>query len=73
MSKLKGDLEDAAFFYAYPKEYEMVEEIIKEKKGIYEKNLEEVSKTLREALEKNKIKFRRRVSLLRLRSHLSPC
>ena len=57
MGKLKGELEDAAFPYAYPKEYAQVEEIIKEKKELYEKNLKEVSEKLKKELEKNKIKF----------------
>lgn len=56
MGKLKGDLEDAAFPYAYPEEYKQIEEIIKEKKGLYEKYLSEVSKELRKELHKNKIK-----------------
>src|SRR3989338_3115161 len=46
MGKLKGELEDAAFPYAYPKEYFQIEEIIKEKKDLYQKNLSEVRKEL---------------------------
>ncbi|MFA5937519.1 MAG: HD domain-containing protein [Candidatus Paceibacterota bacterium] len=57
MGKLKGEIEDAAFPFAYPKEYAQVEEIIKEKKGLYEKYLEEVSKKLKKELFKNKIKL----------------
>ena len=57
MGKLKGDIEDAAFPYAYPAEYKMVEDIIKEKKGLYEKYLAEVRKELKKALEKNRVKF----------------
>lgn len=57
MGKLKGEIEDAAFPYAYPKEYEKTEEILKERKELYEKNLEEVSEKLKRELEKNKIKF----------------
>lgn len=57
MGKLKGELEDAAFPYAYPKEYKETEEIIKEKKELFEKNLKEVSEKLKKELEKNKIKF----------------
>jgi len=57
MGKLKGEIEDAAFPYAYPKEYREIEEIIKEKKGLFEKNLTEVSESLKKELEKNKIKF----------------
>lgn len=57
MGKLKGDIEDAAFPYAYPKEYTQIEEIIKEKKEFYEKHLTEVREKLKKELEKNKIKF----------------
>lgn len=56
MGKLKGDLEDAAFPFAYPKEYTEIEEMIKEKKGLYEKYLTEVSEKLKSELKKNKIK-----------------
>ncbi len=56
MGKLKGDIEDAAFPYAYPKEYKQIEDIIKEKKGLYEKYLTEVSEELKKELKKNKIK-----------------
>ncbi|OGI46027.1 hypothetical protein A2121_00400 [Candidatus Nomurabacteria bacterium GWB1_40_6] len=56
MGKLKGDLEDAAFPFAFPKEYMQIEEIIKEKKGLYEKYLTEVSEKLKSELRKNKIK-----------------
>lgn len=56
MGKLKGELEDAAFPYAYPKEYAQTEEIIKEKKDLYQKNLAEVKKELERELSKNKIK-----------------
>jgi len=57
MGKLKGELEDAAFPYAYPKEYMQIEEIIKEKKELYKKYLAEVNEKLKKELEKNKIKF----------------
>ncbi len=57
MGKLKGEIEDAAFPYAYPEEYAETEEIIKEKKDLYEKNLAEVQKELQAELIKNKIKF----------------
>lgn len=56
MGKLKGELEDAAFPYAYPKEYAQIEEIIKDKKEIYQKNLSEVKKELEKELNKNQIK-----------------
>ena len=35
MGKLKSEIEDAAFPFAFPKEYAQVEEIIKERKDIY--------------------------------------
>lgn len=56
MGKLKGELEDAAFPYAYPKEYKEIEEIIREKKELYNKYLTEVSEKLKKELKKNKIK-----------------
>jgi len=59
IGKLKSEIEDAAFPYLYPKEYREVEEIIQEKKGLYEKNLSEVKKELEKALEKNKMKIER--------------
>lgn len=57
MGKLKGELEDAAFPYAYPEEYKQVEEIIKDKKELYKKNLANVRKELEKELEKNQIKI----------------
>ena len=56
MAKLRGEIEDAAFPYVYPKEYAQVEEIIKEKQSIYEKNLNEVKIELEKELKKNNIK-----------------
>lgn len=57
MGKLKGEIEDAAFPFSFPKEHRMVEEIIKDKKTLYEKNLSEVRKELEKELNKNKIKI----------------
>ncbi|MDP9249592.1 MAG: RelA/SpoT family protein [bacterium] len=57
MGKLKGEIEDAAFPYAYPKEYKIVEEILKEKKEPYKKYLSEVSDRLRKELAKNNIRY----------------
>jgi guanosine-3',5'-bis(diphosphate) 3'-pyrophosphohydrolase len=57
MGKLKGEIEDAAFPYAYPKEYAQVEEIMKEKKDTYQKHLDEVKADLEKELRKNKIKI----------------
>jgi GTP pyrophosphokinase len=56
MGKLKGELEDAAFPYVYPKESAQIEEILKEKKDAYQKNLFQVQKQLEKELNKNKIK-----------------
>jgi len=57
MGRLKGEIEDAAFPYAYPKEYTQMEEILKEKKELYQKYLIEVSEKLKKELQKNKIEF----------------
>jgi len=57
MGKLKGQLEDAAFPYAYPTEYKQTEEIIEEKKEQYQKNLTEVRAELEKELKKNKVKY----------------
>lgn len=56
MGKLKGEIEDAAFPFAYPKEYEIIENLIKEKKDEYQKCLTEVKNELEKELKKNKIK-----------------
>ncbi|MFA6273533.1 MAG: RelA/SpoT family protein [Candidatus Paceibacterota bacterium] len=56
MGKLKGELEDAAFPFAYPKEYEEIKTILNEKKGEYHKHLEEVRIDLEKELKKNNIK-----------------
>ena len=56
MGKLKGEIEDAAFPYAYPKEYAQTEEIIKEKQTTYLKNLKEVRDILEKELRKNNVK-----------------
>src|SRR3989344_925197 len=55
MWKLKGEMEDAAFPYAYPKEYAQIEEIIKDHKALYDKNLSEVRRELEKEFVKNKI------------------
>lgn len=57
MGKLKGDIEDAAFPYAFPKEYAQVEDILKEKKELYKSYLSEVNTNLKKELDKNKIKY----------------
>ena len=57
MGKLKGEIEDAAFPFAYPKEYAEVEEMLKEEKGLYEKYLKEVHDELKKELYKNNVKI----------------
>ncbi|MEI6280502.1 MAG: RelA/SpoT family protein [bacterium] len=57
MGKLKGEIEDAAFPYAYPKEFLKTEEMIKDRMNIYEGNLREVSGELKKELKKNKVKL----------------
>lgn len=56
MGGLKGEIEDAAFPYAYPKEYKQTEEILEIQQEAHEKNLEIVSKELKKELDKNGIK-----------------
>lgn len=56
MGRLKGRLEDAAFQYAYPKDYEDVKNLLLEKKDAKEKYLLEVRDQLEEELRKAKIK-----------------
>ncbi len=57
MGKLKGQIEDAAFPYAYPKEYKEIEEILKDRMSSYEKDIKQVGEELEKELKKNKIKF----------------
>jgi len=56
MGILKGRLEDSAFRYAYPKEYEEVHLMLLEKKDAKEKFLTEVKNKLKEKLKKEHIK-----------------
>jgi GTP diphosphokinase / guanosine-3',5'-bis(diphosphate) 3'-diphosphatase len=56
MGKLKGEIEDAAFPFAFPKEHAHVEEILKEKEELYQKYLIGIHKKLGKELKKNKIK-----------------
>ena len=50
MGKLTGELQDFAFPYAYPKEYEMTEKLLRQKKKTDEKYLEKVYKSLKKEL-----------------------
>ena len=56
MGRLKGMLEDAAFKYAYPKEYENVKKLLLEKKDVEEKYLIEVKDKIIEKIKDSKIK-----------------
>lgn len=56
MGKLKGRLEDAAFKYAYPKENELVEKLLIEKKDANIKHLIEVKNKIEEKIKASKIK-----------------
>ena len=57
MGKIKGEIEDAAFPYVYPKEYAEIEELLKEKKELYKRYLKEIHEDLVKELKKNKINF----------------
>ena len=56
MGKLKGELEDAAFKFAYPKEYTEVKKLLLDKKDADNKYLIEVKDELIEKIKKEKIK-----------------
>jgi GTP diphosphokinase / guanosine-3',5'-bis(diphosphate) 3'-diphosphatase len=56
MGRLKGKLEDAAFKFAYPKEYEDVKKLFLEKKDADEKYLTEVKNTILKKIKEAKIK-----------------
>ena len=51
MGKLKAQLEDGAFPFAFPEEYERVKKLIEEKVDISDDHLQEVAKTLAEELD----------------------
>ena len=56
MGKIKGEIEEAAFPYAYPKEYSQTKQMINGKKELYEGYLAEIQEELEKELKKNKIK-----------------
>jgi len=58
MGNLKGEIEDAAFPYAYPKEYAEVEKIINDKKEPYKKYLDEIKNELTKELKKTNVKVK---------------
>lgn len=56
MGKLTKEIEDLAFPYAYPKEYKMIEELLKQRKKTDEKYVEKVYKSLKKELAAQGIK-----------------
>lgn len=56
MRKLTGEMEDAAFPYAYPKEHEMIEKLLKQRKKTDEKYIEKVYKSLKKQMAQYGIK-----------------
>lgn len=56
MGRLKGKLEDAAFSFAYPKEYDEVKKLLLEKKDVDEKYLIEVKEKILQKIKEAKIK-----------------
>jgi guanosine-3',5'-bis(diphosphate) 3'-pyrophosphohydrolase len=55
IGKLKGELEDAAFPYVYPKEYAMVEELLKQKTHADQHYLKKVHDDLAKELKKHNV------------------
>ncbi|MFZ2522920.1 MAG: RelA/SpoT family protein [Minisyncoccia bacterium] len=55
IKKLQRDLEDQAFAYVYPKEYEEIKKILKKKKDQIERHLDEFQKNLKKELYKNNV------------------
>ncbi|MCD8494885.1 MAG: HD domain-containing protein [Candidatus Pacebacteria bacterium] len=56
MRKLTGELEDAAFPYAYPKEYAMVEKLLKQRKESDKKYMDKVYRSVKKEMAKYGIK-----------------
>lgn len=56
MGRLTKEIEDLAFPFAYPKEYKMVEEMLKQRKNTDEKYVEKVYKSLKKELAAQGIK-----------------
>lgn len=57
MGKLKGELEDFAFPYAYPNEYKQIEELLRHKTGISQNYLDTIHKKLKKELSIQGIKI----------------
>jgi GTP pyrophosphokinase len=56
MHKLKGELEDAAFPFVYPKEYADIEKLLEENSKSNQKELDLVSSQLQKALKEQRVK-----------------
>ncbi len=56
IGKLRGEIEDAAFPFAYPKEYEQVTQILKEKAHINQSYLEKIDRQLEKELTSNRVR-----------------
>lgn len=50
MGRLRSELEDGSFQYAFPTEYEKVRELLKEKRGVGEKDVEKIHRILQKEL-----------------------
>ena len=57
IGKFKAELEDAAFPYVYPKEYQIVEDLLNQKAHIEEKTLIKVGVDLKKELKKQGVEF----------------
>lgn len=55
LGKIKNELEDLAFKYAYPEDYEMVKIALQEKRQYSETFIEDIKKQLKELIESNGI------------------
>ncbi len=69
MWRLKGELEDLAFPFAYPKEAAEVEHLLREKTAADQKHMDEIYSSLREELGKQKVKILE--SSYRMKGHFS--
>ena len=56
IGKLKGEIEDAAFPFAFPKEYTEIEKFMNEKKEVSEQNIAGVQSSLARELERQGVK-----------------
>ncbi|MFA7285417.1 MAG: RelA/SpoT family protein [Candidatus Paceibacterota bacterium] len=57
MGKLKSEIEEEAFVYAYPKEYKKVNDLLEERKEEYEDHLQKIKTELENDLKENNINF----------------